>query len=82
MQCNIYKLADRPNVFLFLPVERTIDMLPVEVREKFGDLNLINTISVSEDQSLNREAIENIREYGFHLQGAKVEVSEISSMFG
>jgi len=86
MQCNIYKLADRPDVFLFLPVERTLDMLPVEVREKLGGLNLIETINLSEDQSLiavdTTKAIENIREYGFHVQGAEGEVSEISSMFG
>jgi uncharacterized protein YcgL (UPF0745 family) len=86
MQCNIYQLADRPDVFLFLPVERTLDMLPVEVREKLGDLKLIKTISLSEDLSLiavdTTKAIENIRKYGFHVQGATVSTSTLTSGVG
>lgn len=47
-------------------------MLPLDVRQKLGDLNPIKTIILNEGQPLSgvdtKEAMENIR-YGFHVGG-------------
>ena len=95
MKCDIYKVGRINNAYLFL--ESGISpgaRVPSDVLGRIGKLEYFKTIEFDADSPLiaanPKEVIKNIRENGYHIQGAEVrtttkenpEISEAGAAIG
>jgi uncharacterized protein YcgL (UPF0745 family) len=83
MKVKVYK-ARRPDtsgarVFLFIGFDSTVESLPTSERERMGELVLFREMELLPGQQRiaidTDEALRAIKEKGYYIQGAKIEIS-------
>ena len=81
MKVDVYRAKKSPgsheNLYIFIPSGSNVDHLPPEILKQTGELSIEKTIDIQPGEkriALNSdEALKNIREHGYHLQGSKIE---------
>lgn len=72
MQAHIYKSRKNPDMYLFVPEGQDLDELDAMVRERFGVLEFVMALDLSDDRQLARTDTATVRDHlekiGFHLQ--------------
>jgi len=82
MKVDVYRAKKSPgnheNLYIFIPAGSNVDDLPSEILEKTGGLSIEKTIDIQQGEkriALNSdEALNNLREHGYHEQSSKIEV--------
>jgi uncharacterized protein YcgL (UPF0745 family) len=82
MKVDIYRAKKSPspyeNIYIFVPEGSNVENLPDEIKEKAGGFDLEKKLDIKPGEkriALNTdEAIKNIEEKGYHVQGSKIEV--------
>jgi uncharacterized protein YcgL (UPF0745 family) len=81
MKVDIYRAKKSPGihekVYVFVPSGSDIKNLPPEVLEKAGGLVVEKTIDIQSGEKRialdSDEALKNLSEKGYHVQGSKIE---------
>ena len=81
MKVDIYRAKKSPspneNIYIFVPDGFNIENLPREITQEAGGLDLEKKLDIKSGEkriALNTdEAIKNINEKGYHVQGSKIE---------
>jgi uncharacterized protein YcgL (UPF0745 family) len=72
MQCYIYRCNLKPDMYIYLAEEDVFDNIPKEIFDSLGIVEFSMEIEITADTKLAREdtatVINNLKQYGFHLQ--------------
>lgn len=81
MKVDIYRAKNAPGaherLYVFIPQGENIEKLPSNVLSKTGELTIEKTIDIHPGEKRialdSDEALKNLTEKGYHLQGSKIE---------
>jgi len=80
MKVFIYRCNLKPDMYIYLAEEDAFDNVPKEVFNSLGIVEFALELEMSDDTKLAREdtqtVINNLKEYGFHIQLATNESLE------
>lgn len=82
MEIDIYKAKNSPShrgkIYLMVKSGSDINELPVEIKEKAGELLFFKKMTIKRGEKRialdSDEAISNIEAHGYHEQGTKIEM--------
>jgi len=72
MECNIYKGKRKQDHYLFISSDSTLEEIPLDIRQMFGDLELVMSLELTSSTTLAQsdpeKVINIIHEKGFFIQ--------------
>jgi len=84
MECKIYKGKRKQDYYLFIPNDSSLEQVPSEIRQMFGELELVMSLDLSPTSTLAQsdpeKVINMINEKGFYIQIPPLSTDEIDNL--
>ena len=79
--CDVYKSVKQPEVYLYVSKSDGLNRVPVELLERFVDLEFSFTFKLTKNRKLAREdsakVLANLSSQGYHLQMPPVILGQV-----